>query len=93
MQVAATEAKNRFGHICAQAKTEPVIVEKDGRPDTVILSYAHYQALTEASRQKTLAQRRKEFNQAHRQWIEEQNADFERNGLWSDGLVAWRDNG
>ena len=37
MQVSATEAKNRFGYICAQAKTEPVFVEKDGRIATVIL--------------------------------------------------------
>ena len=31
MLVTATEAKNRFGYVCAQAKTEPVFVEKDGR--------------------------------------------------------------
>ena len=35
MQVTATEAKNRFGAICAHAKHEPVFVEKDGRIDTV----------------------------------------------------------
>ncbi len=30
MRVTATQAKNRFGAICTQAKTEPVFVEKDG---------------------------------------------------------------
>ena len=30
MQVTATEAKNRFGQVCAQAKTAPVIVENEG---------------------------------------------------------------
>lgn len=91
MQVTATEAKNRFGQLCAQAKAAPVIVEKDGRPDSVILSYADYQALTAASRQQTLAQRRKAFNEAHKEWLAEQNRDFEHNGLWCQGLVAWQD--
>ena len=43
--------------------------------------------------QETLAQRREEFSKTRKQWLDEQTADFERNGLWSDGLVAWRDNG
>lgn len=93
MQVTATEAKNRFGQVCAQAKTAPVIVEKDGRPDTVIVSYADYQALTADARAKTLAQRRRAFSATYRDWLAEQNRDFEQNGQWSDGLVAWRDQG
>ena len=90
MQVTATEAKNRFGHVCAEAKTAPVIVEKDGRPDSVIVSYADYLALTTAKRTKTLVQRRKEFNAAHRECLVEQNRDFEQNGRWGDGLMAWQ---
>jgi len=38
MRVTATEAKNRFGSLSAQAKREPVFVEKAGQLDTVILS-------------------------------------------------------
>lgn len=38
MRVSATEAKNRFGSLCAPTKREPVFVEKAGRIDTVILS-------------------------------------------------------
>jgi PHD/YefM family antitoxin component YafN of YafNO toxin-antitoxin module len=45
MRVTATEAKNRFGSLCAQAKREPVFVEKAGQLDTVILSAEQYQAL------------------------------------------------
>ena len=45
MQITATEAKNRFGRICAQAKKEPVFVEKAGQIDTVILSVDQYRAL------------------------------------------------
>ena len=41
MQITATEAKNRFGSICALAKREPVFVEKAGQIDTVILSAEH----------------------------------------------------
>ena len=48
MQVTATEAKNRFGYICAQAKTEPVFIEKDGRIDSVILSVQQFEALKSA---------------------------------------------
>ncbi len=37
MNVSATEAKNRLGSLCAQAKREPVFVEKAGQVDAVIL--------------------------------------------------------
>ncbi|MBC5765374.1 type II toxin-antitoxin system Phd/YefM family antitoxin [Ramlibacter albus] len=45
MQVTAAEAESRFDHFCFQAKSEPIIVEKDGRPDVVMLSYEEYLAL------------------------------------------------
>ena len=91
MQVTATEAKNRFGQICSQAKTGPVIVEKEGRPDSVILSYADYQALTHSVRAESLAQRRRAFNSTYKEWLDAQNQEFERNGLWCNGLVAWQE--
>jgi PHD/YefM family antitoxin component YafN of YafNO toxin-antitoxin module len=90
MQVTATEAKNRFGFLCSQAKIEPVIVEKDGRPYTVLLAYEEFQALKAAADRKTLTQRRKEFNETYRDWIRAQHEDFEKNGVWSDGLVPWQ---
>lgn len=89
MQVTATEAKNRFGYICAQAKTEPVFVEKDGRIDTVILSAQQFDALKSADQTKTIAQRKKLFNQTHKAWIEEQNARFDKQGLWCDDMRVW----
>jgi PHD/YefM family antitoxin component YafN of YafNO toxin-antitoxin module len=89
MQVTATEAKNRFGYVCARAKAEPVFVEKDGRIDSVILSVQDFEALKAASQPKTLAARQKAFNQAHKAWIDEQNARFEKNGLWCDDLRVW----
>jgi PHD/YefM family antitoxin component YafN of YafNO toxin-antitoxin module len=89
MQVTATEAKNRFGYVCAQAKTEPVFVEKDGRIDSVILSVQDFEALKAASQSTNLAERQKTFNQTHKAWISEQNARFEKSGLWCDDLRVW----
>ena len=89
MQVTATQAKNRFGAICAQAKTEPVFVEKDGRIDTVIVSVQQFEALQSLAQSQTLAQRLAPFEQAYPAWIAEQNARFETHGLWCDDLRVW----
>lgn len=89
MQVTATQAKNRFGAICAQAKVGPVFVEKDGRIDTVIVSAKQFSELQAASRSETLAQRKTQFEQSHGAWITEQNQRFEANGLWCDDMRVW----
>ena len=89
MQVTATEAKNRFGAICAHAKDGPVFVEKDGRIDTVILSAKQFSDLQAASRPETMAQRKAQFEQSHRAWLAEQNQRFEAHGLWCDDLRVW----
>ena len=91
MQITATEAKNRFGYVCAQAKTGPVVIEKDGRPDSVIVSYADFQALTVAAKIKSNVQRKREFSETYKDWVALQNADFEKNGLWCEGLVPWQE--
>lgn len=89
MQVTATEAKNRFGAICAQAKDGPVFVEKDGRIETVIMSAKQFAALQAATQTDTLAQRKTQFEQSHRAWITEQNQRFETHGLWCDDMRVW----
>ena len=89
MQVTATQAKNRFGALCAQAKIEPVFVEKDGRVDTVIVSIQQFEALKSASQPKGLAQRQRQFEQTYKAWIDEQNARFDQHGLWCDDLRTW----
>jgi PHD/YefM family antitoxin component YafN of YafNO toxin-antitoxin module len=89
MQVTATQAKNRFGAICAQAKTEPVFVEKDGRIDTVILSAKQFLDLQAASQTEPLAQRKARFEQTYSDWITEQNQRFEAQGLWCDDMRVW----
>lgn len=89
MQVTATQAKNRFGAICAQAKNGPVFVEKDGRIDSVILSAKQFFDLQTANRTETLAQRKALFEKLHSAWLVEQNQRFEAHGLWCDDMRVW----
>jgi prevent-host-death family protein len=89
MQVTATEAKNRFGYFCSQAKSEPVIVEKDGRPDTVLLDYEEFRALKAAAQKKSMVQRKKEFNETYKDWIEQQNALIEKYGIPLEEYRPW----
>lgn len=89
MRVSATEAKNRFDSLCAQAKREPVFVEKAGQVDTVILSAEHYHAL-QANRDKaSRAGRRKRFEAEFGDWIAAENARIEDNGIPGSDLRPW----
>lgn len=45
-ETSATEAKNKFGQLIDQAMTEPVAIDKNGRPVAVLVSFAEYQRLT-----------------------------------------------
>jgi prevent-host-death family protein len=88
MRVTATEAKNRFGSLCAQAKREPVFVEKAGQLDTVILSAEHYQAL-QAHHRAGSAARKKKFEAEFGDWIAAENARVERHGIPGADLRPW----
>jgi len=46
-EAAATEVKNKFGQILETVVSEPVTIEKKGRPVAVIVSIGEYQRLTE----------------------------------------------
>ena len=89
MQVTATQAKNQFGYFCAQAKTEPVFVEKGGRIDSVIVSAEQFAALKAAGQGKSPAQRRREFNETYKDWIAEQNRIVEEYGVFGEEWRAW----
>lgn len=89
MQVTATEAKNRFGYVCAKAKSEPVFVEKDGRVDSVILSIEEFQAMKQALPVKSLADRRSEFNEKYKDWIAEQSVLVEKCGVFGEEFRPW----
>ena len=47
--VSATEARIHFGEIMRRARTAPVIVERDGRPDVVIISKQAYDQMVSAA--------------------------------------------
>lgn len=88
MRVTATEAKNRFGALCQQAKLRPVVVEKAGEPDTVLLSFGDYQRLL-AQPQATLAAQRQQFNDQHQEWLAAHQRQHDAQGLWNDDLRLW----
>lgn len=89
MRVTATEAKNRFGSLSAQAKLEPVFVEKAGQLDTVILSAEHYFALKAGHDKPKRAARRKKFESEYREWIAAQNARIDAHGIPGADLRPW----
>lgn len=89
MHITATEAKNRFGSVCAQAKRQPVFVEKAGQVDTVILSVEHYQALQAHQNQGQLAARKAAFEAEFGEWITAQNTLVEASGIPGSDLRPW----
>jgi PHD/YefM family antitoxin component YafN of YafNO toxin-antitoxin module len=89
MRVSATEAKNRFGSLCAQAKRAPVFVEKAGQLDTVILSAEQYEALQAAHGTVDRATRKKAFEAEFGDWIAAQNDRFETHGIPGADLRPW----
>lgn len=89
MRVSATEAKNRFGSLCAQAKRAPVFVEKAGRLDTVILSAEHYHALQANDDKASGAARKKWFETEFADWIAAENARLEAKGIPGADLRPW----
>jgi prevent-host-death family protein len=89
MHVTATEAKNRFGSLCAQAKRGPVFVEKAGQVDTVILSAEHYRALQDNHDRAGRAARKKAFEVEFGDWIAAQNAHVDTHGIPGADLRPW----
>jgi len=62
--ISATAAKNRFGEVLRMAETEPVYIVKHGKPRTVVVDAASYDALVRKGRDpadKALDALREEF--------------------------------
>lgn len=93
MEVTATEAKNRLGQMLDHCQREPVVIEKQGRRHSVLLSAAHYDALVAASRGQATAEApprtADEFYTRYKDWVDEQNARFERIGVWNEDVRTW----
>ena len=89
MHITATDAKNRFGRICADAKREPVFVQKAGRIDTVILSAEHYQALQSGQNPAVRSARKQAFETEYTDWIAAQNVWVDAHGIPGEDLRPW----
>ena len=89
MQVNATEAKNRFGYYLAQAEREPVHVMKNDRVAGVIVSAARFAELEALEQKKSMVQRKREFNETYKDWIEAQNGLVEKIGVFGEELRPW----
>jgi len=89
MHIPPPKPKNRFGSVCAQAKREPVFVEKAGLVDTVILSVERYQALQVSKSRSSMAARKAAFEAEFGDWIAVQNALAESAGIPGADLRPW----
>ncbi|OUM01348.1 type II toxin-antitoxin system prevent-host-death family antitoxin [Variovorax sp. JS1663] len=89
MRVNATEAKNRFGYYLGQAEREPVHVIKNDRVAGVIVSAARYAELEALEQKKSMAQRKREFNETYKDWIAAQNELVDKVGVFGETLRPW----
>lgn len=89
MQITATEAKNRFGYYLGQAEREPVHVMKNDRVAGVIVSAARFAQLEAAEQKKSLAQRKREFNETFGDWITAQHELVDRAGVFGEEFRTW----
>jgi len=64
--ISATEARIRFGEVMRQAQSHPIIVERDGKPQVVIISKTEYDHLVSAVPQPDWRQLLKEAHQSIR---------------------------
>jgi prevent-host-death family protein len=55
--ISATKARIHFGDVMKQAKIAPVIVERDGKAEVVVLSKKTYDQLVDAKKQANLQKR------------------------------------
>jgi PHD/YefM family antitoxin component YafN of YafNO toxin-antitoxin module len=96
MQVTFTDAKNRLSQMLEDCQREPVVIEAAGRRQGVLLSAGQYDALVAASRAASSApdslpspRTAEEFYALNKEWVDEQNARFERIGIWNEEFRRW----
>ena len=93
MNLTATEAKNRLGHVLESAQREPVFIDKSGRRHSVVISAARYDELLRAEQggsvDGSLEARRQRFNEQYKDWIDEQNRRVREQGVWNAEFRRW----
>ena len=90
MNVTATQAKNRLGHVLEQAQSTPVFIEKAGRRHSVVMSVAHYEALLKkASEGEPPIATSKQFYKHYKEWVDEQNRLVQTYGVFGEERRPW----
>ncbi|MBC8056187.1 MAG: type II toxin-antitoxin system prevent-host-death family antitoxin [Rhizobiales bacterium] len=89
MNVTATEAKNRLGHVLEQAQSKPVFIEKAGRRHSVVMSVAHYEALVRAGQTEPPIATSEQFYKRYKEWVDEQNRLVETYGVFGEEWRPW----
>ena len=89
MNISATDAKNRLGQVLERAQRKPVIIEKAGRRHSVVMSIEHYEALLKAGHAEPPITTAEQFYERYKDWVDEQNARFEKSGSWSEEFRRW----
>jgi prevent-host-death family protein len=91
MEVTATEAKNRLGQMLDHCQREPVVIEKQGRRHSVLISAAMYDALI-AAQQPPAGKAQdpgRAFYEKYKDWVELQNEHFEKYGSFGEEFRPW----
>ncbi|MCY7315335.1 MAG: type II toxin-antitoxin system Phd/YefM family antitoxin [Rubrivivax sp.] len=95
MDVTATEAKNRLGQMLDHCQREPVVIAKQGRRHSVLISAAQYDALLlgQAVQQGHVGRNRADpgraFYEKYKDWVDLQNNLVERFGIPGEEFRAW----
>jgi prevent-host-death family protein len=96
MNITSTDAKNRFGQVLDEAQKRPVVIEKSGRRHSVLMSAEHYDRLVARAAQGGVSEpeaplnpQAQAFYAKYKDWVDEQNARFERFGIWNEEFRSW----
>ncbi|MDR2000071.1 MAG: type II toxin-antitoxin system prevent-host-death family antitoxin [Zoogloeaceae bacterium] len=90
MQITATEAKNRFGHMLDACQRSPVVIEKAGRRHGVLLSAQQYDELmTQLQASVSAGRSGRRFYEQYKDWVDMNNALVAQSGIPGQEYRPW----
>jgi prevent-host-death family protein len=91
MQITATEAKNRFGHMLDACQSNPVVIEKAGRRHGVLLSARRYDELMAQlhAPASSAGQAGDRFYAQYKDWVDMINARVAEVGTPGEEFRLW----
>jgi prevent-host-death family protein len=91
MQIAATQAKNRFGEMLDACQRGPVVIEKAGRRHGVLLSAQHYDALMAQLQAPATSAKQagRRFYAQYKDWVDMNNALVSEFGIPGQEYRPW----